>query len=89
MPKCIVCNSILPPEFLDDTPDGLAKKCLFCTKGSDSIEYFSESEQRTLKTTKAETVKEYQELLKELSEIPNVKDILDVIKERGNSHILT
>jgi hypothetical protein len=89
MPKCVVCQSILPPDFLVETEDGLAQKCIFCVRGKDTIEYFSESEQKAMKTTKTETAKEYLEYLKEISDLPNVKDILDAIKERGETHILT
>jgi hypothetical protein len=85
MSQCVVCKSLLPPNFLTLTEDGAAHKCLFCIRGTDTIEYFSESEGRTMKTTKAETIKEYSEFLKELSETPNIKDILDAIKERGES----
>jgi hypothetical protein len=88
MPKCIVCSSSLPPDFLTLTDDGLAQKCLFCIKGTDSIEYFSESEGRTMTVTKNETIKEYVEFLRELSDIPNVKDVIDAIKERGEKNFI-
>lgn len=83
MPKCVVCQSLLPPEFLEPTDDGLAKKCLFCIRGTDSIEYFSESKNSMQTTTKTETIKEYDEFLKETSDIPNVKNIIEAIKNRN------
>ena len=89
MPRCVVCQAVLPPDFLDKTEDGLAQKCIFCRKGTDTIEYFSETERTMTKTTKAETVKEYTEFLKEVSEMSNVKDILDAIKEKGDAPMLT
>lgn len=89
MPKCVVCQTVLPPEFLTPTEDELAKKCLFCIRGMDTIEYFSETENKQMKATKTETSREYKEFLNELSDIPNVKDILDIIKEKKSGIILT
>jgi len=88
MPKCVVCQSLLPPDFLEETDDGLAAKCLFCTKGADTIEYFSESEKTTKKVTKSEIAQEYQEFLKEVSEMPSIKAITDAIKDRGDSGVI-
>jgi len=89
MPKCVVCMALLPPDFLELTEDGLAKKCVFCTRGMDTIEYYSDIEQKQLKTTKADIIKEYVMFLNEISDIPNVADILDAIKEKGSGIILT
>jgi len=89
MPKCVVCNVILPPEFLDPTEDKKAKKCIFCTRGIDSISYFSKSRREQMITTKAEIIKEYDIFLEEISKIPNVEDIIDAIKNREvNDHIM-
>jgi hypothetical protein len=88
MPKCVVCQSLLPPDFLEKTEDNLAAKCLFCNNGNDTIEYFSESEKTTKKVTKSEIVQEYQEFLKEVSEMPSIKAITDAIKERGDSGVI-
>jgi hypothetical protein len=88
MGKCVNCSSLLPPEFLEPTEDKLAKKCIFCTKGSDTIEYFSETENKQVKTTKAEIIREYIEFLNEISSMPHVSDILDIIKEKGRGIVL-
>ena len=82
MPKCVNCGNLLPPDFLELTDDGLAKKCVFCIRGVNEIEYFSESENRNLTTTKTEIMNEYQEFLKELDEMPSISSILDAIKDR-------
>jgi hypothetical protein len=89
MPVCVVCKSVLPPDYLVLTEDALAKKCIFCTRGTDTIEYFSESEGTQKKTTKSEAIREYVEFLKEVSSIPNVADILDAIKDKKSGIILT
>jgi len=88
MPKCIVCDALLPPDFLSPTDDGLAKKCLFCIRGTDILEYYSEAEDQQKKTTKAEIINEYVILLKEISDMPNVTDILDALKEKHSGIII-
>ncbi len=83
MPKCIVCDALLPPEFLEVTPDGKARKCVFCTRNTETIRYFSQKENKEIETTKPETIKEYIEFLKELSRVPTVGGIVDVLKSKG------
>ena len=82
MPRCINCKALLPPEFLEVTSDGLAKKCVFCTRGTDTIHYFSNSENKDMIATKTEISKEYEEMLKEFSEKPSIKDIIEAVKDR-------
>jgi len=89
MPKCVVCKAMLPPDFLFLTEDGLARKCIFCERSVDTIEYYSELEKKQLKTTKTDTIKEYDLFLKEISDMPNVTDILDAIKEKKSGIILS
>ena len=89
MPVCVVCKTTLPPDFLIITEDGLAKKCLFCTRQNDTIEYFSEKEGKQLKVTKSETSKEYVGFLREMAEIASIKDILDVIKEKKDKDVIS
>jgi len=81
MPRCVVCKSLLPPGFLSETLDGLAKKCIFCKLGKDTLDYVDKSG-RDARTSKSEVVKEYQELLNELSDSNSVKEIIDTVRER-------
>ena len=85
MPKCIVCKSMLPPNFLITTDDGLAKKCIFCDRGVDSVEYFSSAENKPTTTTKQQTIKEYAEFLKELNDMDSISNIMDAVKEKSGN----
>lgn len=88
MPRCDNCKTMLPPDFLTDTDDGLGKKCLFCNRFSSTIEYFSESENKTLTVNKADIEREYQEFLREISSLPSINDIVDSIKNKEKSSIV-
>ncbi len=89
MAKCAVCRVLLPPDFLTATADGLAKKCIFCERGSNTIEDFSSSERKQVTITKENTAKEYQIFLKEVSSMPSVSDIIDALKEKESGLILS
>ncbi len=89
MPKCVVCNEMLPPEFMKEIPNAKPQRCLFCERGINSISYFSKSEGTKKTTTKAETIREYKEFLQEVSEISNVKDIIEAVRNRSTEeHIV-
>jgi len=88
MPRCIVCKAALPPDFLQRTSDGLADKCVFCERGNDFITYFSKSENRQMIINKKEIINEYQELLNEISNTSNIKDILDILESRKKDAIV-
>jgi hypothetical protein len=76
MPKCANCSEFLSPELCRETEDGLAKICVFCSRGIDSIKYFSGTEGTEKTYSKKEAVEDYKRYINELAEKPNVKKIV-------------
>jgi len=70
MAQCIVCKSWMPPGFTKSTPDGLARKCLFCEQEKDNISIDNKN------VNKQWVVDEYKKYLNEQKDKPNVKKLI-------------
>jgi hypothetical protein len=74
MPKCQVCYKLLPPNFMVKIEGTNVKKCIFCEKGKNEIEY--KEGLSVKKYTKEEAIKEYNELLNKLKDSKGIAKIL-------------
>lgn len=80
MGQCVLCKQFFPPGFTEETEDGKAKKCIFCEREKDEIEYIVDDKVYHLK--KNDIINEYKKYIKQVAEKPNVKKI---ISEEGNN----
>lgn len=71
MPKCVKCNHVLPPQFMDkmDEVKVDVSQCLFCKMDTDTINLPPDPETGEQKTyTKTEAINEYKYLLNKLKD---------------------
>lgn len=76
MAQCVLCNQFFPPGFTELTNDGQARKCIFCIREKDYIEYWDDEEQTMKTATKKEIVNDYKKLIKKIEERRNVQDLI-------------
>lgn len=90
MPKCVKCNEMFPPNYVDiiegSVPmvDGeYPKECVFCHLGVSEVERETEHNSgKYMAYTKKQCLKDYKEFLTKLKNSKNVKDILNKTHER-------
>ena len=84
MPKCVKCNGMFPPNYVDiiegslpDKDNEYPKQCVFCKLGVTEVERESKHNSGLWqKYTQDECLKDYTEFLKKLNDSKNVKEIL-------------
>ena len=85
MPKCVKCQEVFPPNYVDilegfepDKDGEYPKQCIFCKLEIDEVERETvHNSGEYQKYSKAECLDDYKKFLKQLKNNKNVKDILE------------
>jgi len=90
MPKCVKCNEMFPPNYVDvikgSEPmfDGEhPKECIFCQLTVSEVQRETEHNSgKFVAYSKAQCLFDYKDFLKKLKDSQNVKDILNKVDGR-------
>lgn len=84
MPRCLKCKSMLASQMFSIYDDQLEGICVFCFLDKQVISY-GDMKEKTY--SKLEAVRDYDLFLKQMSDNPSVKDILDKGKEVDENEV--
>ena len=76
MPQCSVCREFYPPGFTEFTEDGIRRKCIFCRREKDYIEYEDPDTGQKKFYTKNQLIKEYKKFTKDILNKPDMQKII-------------
>jgi hypothetical protein len=76
MPQCVLCREFVPPGFAEWTDDGLAKKCIFCRREKDHVEYEDPDTGQKKFYTKKQLVEDYKKFTKDILDKPDAQKII-------------
>jgi len=76
MPQCSVCREFYPPGFTEFTEDGIGRKCIFCRREKDYIEYEDPDTGQKKFYTKNQLIKEYKKFTKDILNKPDMQKII-------------
>jgi hypothetical protein len=85
MPKCVKCNNVFPPNYVEiiensnkDFHGDYPKECIFCKLMVSSVERETSSgSNEYMEYKKEDCIKDYQKFLNKLKHSKSVKDILN------------
>lgn len=94
MPKCVKCQEVFPPNYVDiiegsepEVDGEYPKECIFCKLGIDKVERETEKDSGKYQDyTRAECLSDYKKFLRRLKDNQNVKEILK--KAENSSRII-
>ena len=86
MPKCMKCNGMFPPNYVENIDDKLVhmedgewpKECVFCKLDVNAVERETElNSGKFIRYTKEECLRDYSSFLMKMKDSKNVKEILN------------
>ncbi len=94
MPKCVKCQEMFPPNYVDiiegskpEVDGEYPKQCIFCRLEIDKVERETEKNSGKFQDyTRAECLSDYKKFLRSLKDNQNVKEILK--KAEDSSRII-